>query len=136
MVGNAPPNPNANQPNPPAPTSRDIKPLNLAPLVHAFPHNYENSLPRFDLGEGISVDDHLESFFLVLEALEFEHEDVVCRFFPHTLKGKAVSWYFGLQANSIIDWDTLERMFKNKFCSQRTTTALMKELLSLKREKK
>ena len=80
--------------------------------------------------------DHLQSFFLVLEALEVEHEDVVCRIFPHTLKGKTSSWYFGLQANSITDWDTFERMFKNKFCSQRTTTALMKELLALKKEKK
>ena len=136
MAGNAPPNPNANQPNLPASTWRDRTPLNLAPQVHALSQNYEKSLPRFDPGEGISVDDHLQSFFLVLEALEVEHEDVVCSIFPHTLKGKSMSWYFGLHANSITDWDTFERMFKNKFCSQRTTVALMKELLALKKEKK
>ena len=83
-----------------------------------------------------SVDDHLQSFFLVLEALALKHEDVVCRIFPHTLKGKAASWYFGLQANSITDWDTFERMFKSNFCSQRTIASLMKELLALKKEKK
>ena len=82
------------------------------------------------------MDDHLQSFFLALEALAVEHEDVVCRIFPHTLKGKEVSWYFRLQANSITDWDTFERMFKNKFCSQRTTDSLMKKLLALKKEKK
>ena len=70
MVGNAPPNPNANQPNLPASTWRARTPLNLAPQVHALSQNYEKSLPRFDPGEGISVDDHLQRFFLVLEALE------------------------------------------------------------------
>ena len=82
------------------------------------------------------MDDHLQSFFLALEALAVEDEDVVCRMFPHTLKGKATSWYFGLQENSITDWDTFERLFKNKFGSQRTTATLMKELLALRREKK
>ena len=42
------------------------------------------------------VDDHLQSFFMALEALDFEHVDVVCRIFPHTLKGKVASWYFSL----------------------------------------
>ena len=84
----------------------------------------------------MSVDDHLQSFSLALEALDVEHEDVVCRLFPHTLKGKLASWYFGLQANSITDWDTFERIFKSKFISQRITAALMKELLALRKEKK
>ena len=110
--------------------------MNLSPPVHALPHNYEKELPRFDPREGISVDDHLHIFFLFLEALAIEHEDVVFRLFLHTLKGKAASWYFGLQGNPITDWDTFKRMFKRKFCSQRTTVALMKELLALKRENK
>ena len=135
MDGNIPPNPNANQSNPHATAWRARTPLNLAPLVHALPPNYEKVLPIFDSGEGISVDNHLQSFFLVLEALEVEHEDVVCRIFPHTLKGKETSWYFSLQANSNTDKDTFKRMFKNKFCIQRTTVVLMKELLALKKEK-
>ena len=84
----------------------------------------------------MSVDDHIQSFLLDLEALDVEHEDVVCRIFPHTLKVKVASWYFGLQANSITNCATFERMSKSKFCSQRTTAALMKELLALKKEKK
>ena len=77
MAGNVPPNPNANQTNPCAPAWRERTPLNLAPPVHALLQNYEKALPRFDPGEGTSVDDHLQSFFLVLEALAVEHEDVV-----------------------------------------------------------
>ena len=35
-----------------------------------------------------------------------------------------------------MNWDTFERLFKGKFGSQRTTATLMKELLSLRMEKK
>ena len=108
----------------------------MTPPLHALPWNPEKLLPKFYLGEGIPVDDHLHSFFLALEGLVVEHEDVVCKLFPHTLKGKAASWYFGLQANSITYWNTFEILFKNKFGIQRTTAALMKELLALRKEKK
>ena len=83
------------------------------------------------------MDDHLQSFYLDLEGLQAaEHEDVVCRLFPHTLKGKATSWYFALQGNSITNWNTFERLFRNKYGIQKTHVALMKGLISLKKEKK
>ena len=65
-----------------------------------------------------------------------EHEDVVCRLFPHTLKGAAASWYFALPANSTLDWDTFERIFRNKYVAQKTHVALMKGLCALKKERK
>ena len=65
-----------------------------------------------------------------------EHEDVVCRLFPHTLKGAAASWYFSLPTNSIPDWDTFERIFRNKYAAQKTHAALMKGLCTLKKERK
>ena len=65
-----------------------------------------------------------------------EHEDVVCRLFPHTLKGAAASWYFGFPANSIPDWDTFERIFRSKYATQKTHAALMKGLCTLKKERK
>ena len=80
------------------------------------------------------MDDHLQSFYLALEGLqEEEHEDIVCILFPHTLKGKEASWYFSLQENSIPNWNTFERLFRNKYGTQGTTAALMKELLALRK---
>ena len=64
-----------------------------------------------------------------------EHEDVVCRLFPHTLKGATASWYFGFPANSIPDWDTFERIFRKKYTAQKTHAALMKGLGALKKRK-
>ena len=94
-------------------------------------------MPSFDPSENILVDDHLQSFYLAIEGLKAgEHEDVVCRLFPHTLKGVAASWYFALPVNSIPEWDTFERIFRNKYAAQKTHAELMKGLCTLKKERK
>ena len=93
---NHPPNP----PNPP-PAWKARSPLNLTPLLHDLPQAFEKLLPKFDPNEKVVVDDHLQSFYLEIKGLKAgEHEDVVCRLFPHTLKGAAASWYFGFPAVS------------------------------------
>ena len=120
-----PPNP----PNPPPPAWRARSPLNLTPPLHDLPQAFEKLLPKFDPNEKILVDDHLQSLYLAIEGLrDGEHEDVVCRLFSHTLKGAGASWYFGLLANSIPDWDTFERMFRSKYAVQKNHGALMKGL--------
>ena len=94
-------------------------------------------LPNFDPSENILVDDHLQSFYLATEGLRVgEHEDVVCKLFPHTLKGEASSWYFALPANSIPDWDTFERIFRSKYAAQKIHAALMPRVVRFKERKK
>ena len=94
-------------------------------------------LPTFDPSKKILVDDYLQIFYLAIEGLRaVEREDVVCRLFPHTLKGAAGSWYFALPANSITDWDTFERIFRSKYAVQKTHATLMKRLCALKKERK
>ena len=91
---NTPPNANTNQPNPPA--SRAKTTLNLTSPLHGFPKHHKKELQKFDPKKGISVEDHLQSFYLALEILAVEHEDVVCILFPHTFEANAFAWYFGL----------------------------------------
>ena len=106
---------NVNQPNP-LPAWREKTPLNLTPPLHNLPQAFDKLLPKFDPAKRIAIDDHLQSFYLALEGLRAgEHEDVVCRIFPHTLKGAAASWYFSLPTNSIPDWDTFEKVFRSKY---------------------
>ena len=89
--------------------------------MHDLPQAFDKMLPNFDPSEKILVDDHLQSFYLDIEGLQArEHEDVVCRLFPQTLKGGATPWYFALPANSITDWDTFERIFRSKYVVQKT----------------
>ena len=105
---------NVNQPSPLL-AWRARSPLNLTPPLYNLPQAFDKLLPKFDPDEKTVVDDHLQSFYLAVEGLRAgEYEDVVCRLFPHTLKGAATSWYFSFPANSIPDWDTFERTFRSK----------------------
>ena len=95
-----------------------------------MPQSFGKALPKFEPNEGIVVDDPLQSFYLDLEGLQaVEHEDVVYILYPHTLKGKETSWYFFLPENSITNWNTFERLFRNKYGIQRTHASLMKGLI-------
>ena len=117
---------NVNHPNPP-PAWKSRSPLNLTPPLHDLPQAFEKLLAKFDPNEKMLVDDHLQNFYLAIERLRArEHEDVVCRHFPHTLKGAVASWYFGFPTNSIPNWDTFERIFRSKYATQKTHVALMK----------
>ena len=108
---------NVNQHNP-LPAWRAISPLNLTPPLHNLPQTFDKLLPNFDPEERTAIDDHLQSFYIALKGLRVgEYEDVVCRLFPHTLKGVAASWYFNLPANSIPDWNTFEIIFRNKYAA-------------------
>ena len=118
------------------PAWRARTPLNLAAPLHGFPKHLEWVLPKFDLGKGISVDNHLIFFYLALNILNVEYEDVVCRSFPFIFKPKASSWYFSLQANSIANWYGFEKVFLRKFDNQKNVAIVVKELLSMRMEKK
>ena len=76
----------------PLPAWKSRSPFNLTPPLHNLPQDFEKLLPKFDPDEKVVVDDHLQSFYLEIEGLRAgEYEDVVCRLFPHTLKGVAAS---------------------------------------------
>ena len=78
------------------PAWRARMPLNLSNVLHVFPKHPERTLPKFDSGKGISIEYHLKRFFLSQELLNINHEDVVCRRFPHTFEPKMASWFFSL----------------------------------------
>ena len=56
----------------------------------------------------------------VLKLMNVEHEDVVCRLFPHTLQGKATKWFFKLAPGSITSWDKFAEAFLAEFSVEET----------------
>ena len=74
------------------PAWRARTPRNLAAPLHALPKHPKRVLPKFDPGKGVSVEDHLQNFYLALNLLNVDHEDVVCRIFHYTFEPKASSW--------------------------------------------
>ena len=73
---------------------------------------------------------------MYLNLLNVDHEDVVCRLFPCTFESKPSTWNFSLLAQSITNWDYFEKDLLSKFGEERTVSSLMRELLSLKMDKK
>ena len=108
------------------PAQRARTPLNLAAPLHYLPKKPEKVLPKFYTEKGVSAEDHLKSFYLALNLLNVEYKDVICRLFQYTFEPKASSWYFSLQANSIVNWDGFEKAFLGKFDNQKTVATLMK----------
>ena len=78
---------------------RSRTPCNLAAPLHDLPKYPERVLPKFDPGKGISVEDHLKSFYLALILLNVDHKYLVYILFPYTFDPRASSWYFSLHAN-------------------------------------
>ena len=97
------------------PAWRERAPLNLVAPLHDLPKHPEKVSPKFDPGKGVSVEDHLHGFYLALNLLNVEHEDVVCRLFEYTFEPKELSWYFSWEDDSILNCDGFEKEFLGKF---------------------
>ena len=67
-----------------------------------------------------------------LKLMNVEHEDVVCRLFPHTLQGKATKWFFNLTPGSITSWDKFEEAFMVEFSVEETPGILPLNLLGIR----
>jgi hypothetical protein len=78
------------------------KPFVLPPILHDFPVNYYNDIPRFD-GEdcNISTEKHIQNFENFSDLFEVEKDDVCIRIFSLSLQNKSKKWYKDLLATSL-----------------------------------
>ena len=88
--------------------------------THPLPKKPQKFLPKYDPDDDISPEHHIKQFMDALKLMNVEHEDVVCRLFPHTLQGKARKWFFNLAPGSITSWDKFEEAFMAEFSVEET----------------
>lgn len=55
---------------------------------------------KFNANNKMKEEDHLDNFYLDLQAPEVLHDDVACRLFPCALEGHVATWYHILPAKS------------------------------------
>jgi hypothetical protein len=106
-----PPSPPSTQPiimacQQPRRTWRILGAINVPGDQHDLPENLDKWLSKFDPVSKQAPDEHISKFILVSNLRDVEEEDVIYQILPYTFEGEAYTWYFSLQANSIIDWDT------------------------------
>ena len=81
--GGNPPSP----PNPPLPWLRRI--ATAFPRVqHHLPKHPYKLLPKFNPDNKEPAENHIDKFILVVQTMNVQHEDIVCRLFPLTFGGK------------------------------------------------
>ena len=61
---------------------------------------------------------------------------MVCRLFPYTFVGQALTWFFSLATGSIGSWKQFETAFLSQFGDDKTSRELFLELLRMTFDKK
>jgi hypothetical protein len=102
--------------------------LALPCRLHHLTRHLENLLPKFDPETSGLLKDHIKKIILAIMLMNFQHEDVVCHFFPYTFDNLASTWYFNLPVGSINSWIMFQKYFLDKFTEEMTIRALMAQL--------
>ncbi|XP_020224251.1 uncharacterized protein LOC109806292 [Cajanus cajan] len=93
------------------------------------------SLP-IDKYDGTTDPDEHVDVFLTQVTLSTTDEAALCRIFPTSLKGRALSWLTRLPANSVDSFNTLASQFTIQFATSRPHQLTSLALVSICQEKK
>jgi hypothetical protein len=103
--------------NPPRNIMDSILASRYAPLVLSQPMNalptrdYLKYMPKFNVEEEITIEEHLVSFNSYADNLNIKSEDVWMRVFVQRLDGEARKWFRGLTPRSIDGIEALDNVF-------------------------
>ena len=106
--------------------------ISIPGTLHPLPKHPERLLPKYDPDDGVLPEYHVKQFMIALNLMNVEYEDVVCRLFPYTFKGKASTWFFNLAPRSITSWKKFEEAFMVEFSDEETPVILSLELLGIR----
>ncbi|XP_020211558.1 uncharacterized protein LOC109796283 [Cajanus cajan] len=93
------------------------------------------SLP-LDKYDGTTDPDEHVDIFLTQVTLSTTDDAALCRIFPTSLMGRALSWFTRLPANSIDSFNTLASQFTIQFATSRPHQLTSLALVSIRQEKK
>jgi len=125
-----------------APTKMErIMAARYGPLVLLVPLNampageYQKYMPTFTGTEGVTTEEHLESFYSYADNLNINEDDVWMRVFVQSLDGEARKWFRELPHGSIIDIEALDDAFLKQWGDRKDLLYYHTEFGNLKREK-
>jgi hypothetical protein len=103
--------------NPPRNRMDAIVAARYTPLVLPQPMNplpvrdYLKYMPKFIGEEDITIEEHLSAFYIYVDNLNIENEDVWLSFFVQILDGEARKWLRGLTHGSIDGIEAIDDEF-------------------------
>ena len=110
-----------------------FKPLRLPFLLHPYPLDCLEYLPRFSGENQVSAKRHLESFEDFVDQFQSVHDDVIMGFFSKYLIRDATAWFKGLRADSIGSWIDLSNVFLKHWGEKKSLDLYLSDFYALKR---
>ncbi|XP_020235218.1 uncharacterized protein LOC109815046 [Cajanus cajan] len=126
-----------------ASVSRSVQPMPAGAHRHPFTPNimqsalldHWKSLPLDKYDGTTDLDEHVD-VFLTQVTLSTTDDAALCRIFPTSLKGRALSWFTRLPANSVDSFNMLASQFTIQFATSRPHQLTSLALVSIRQEKK
>jgi hypothetical protein len=110
-------------------------PLILPTPLNAMPTGeYQKYRPKYTGIEGISTEEHLESFYSYADNLDISEDDIWMRIFVQSLDGEARKWFKELTPRSIADIEALDDAFLKHWGDKKDLLYYHTEFGNLKRE--
>ena len=95
---------------------------------------YQKYRPKFTRTEGVTAEEHLESFYSYADNLDISEDDVWMRVFVQSLDGEARKWFRELTPRSIADIEALDDAFLKHWGDKKDLLHYHTEFGNLKRE--
>ena len=95
---------------------------------------YQKYMPKFTGTEGVTTEEHLESFYSYADNLDISEDDVWMRVFVQGLDGEARKWFRELPHRSITDIEALDDAFLKQWGDRKDLLYYHTEFGNLKRE--
>ena len=83
--------------------------------LHELTRKAVDLLSKFDGEWNASANEHIKKHESIICLLNVVYEDVVCRLFPITFKGKDFCWFNVFPTHSVHNWLQFKRLFENAF---------------------
>ena len=111
-----------------------IFPILLPTILHNLPQGYTQRLKQFSGEKGYSAKKHLGCFENWIDLEEVKHEYTKVRLFSQILDGGARRWFTSLTDNSILSYQVLEDVFKERWAKKKDPRRCFSQFYSIRRE--
>ena len=105
--------------------------------ISSFPHPISNDLRdkviKFSINNAITCEEHPKKFINMINGYEVEQEDVVMKFFVHSLTKDAKDYFRRLPNDSVASWSVLEKLFKEKYGDNTNAKFVLNEFNNIKK---
>jgi hypothetical protein len=111
------------------------KPLKLPLILHDYPPNFLDYLPRFNGKDHVTKEQHMDAFQCFTDNFEIIHEDVFMRTFFQSLQGDAQLWFEHLGIDSVSSWNDLHNVFLRCWGKNKSYEQYLSEFYAMKKRR-